>query len=107
MTEFEPHLIADVTLYSTVDGGRKGPLRGDLHEWFGCPCKLQKSDEQAWDCRFLIKGLVVQPGETRRLGMIFLSREMALPIFTGTGRFYLWEGRIIGEAEVLEPAHQS
>jgi len=107
MTEPEPDLIADVTLYSTADGGRKGPLRGDLHEWFGCPCKLQKSDEQAWDCRFLIKGLVIQPGETRRLGVVFLSREIALPMFVGAGRFYLWEGRIVGEAEVVQSVRKS
>ena len=98
----EPDLIVDVTLYPSEAGGRKGPLRGDLQQFYGCPCKIKPQDFDAWDSRFTIDGEIIQPGETRRLGVRFLSRERAMPLFQNAGIFYLWEGRIIGEARVIQ-----
>jgi hypothetical protein len=40
------------------------------------------------------------PGETRRVGIAFLSPDEALPEILRAGKFFLWEGRIIGEATV-------
>lgn len=40
------------------------------------------------------------PGETRQLGFIFLSHEEAVPILLTAGRFFLWNGRFVGEATV-------
>jgi hypothetical protein len=107
MSKLSVDLIVDVTLYPTSEGGRSGPLRGDLHPWFGCPCKIQKDDHEAWDARLLIDGVVIEPGETRRLGVAFLSREQAVPIFAAAAHFFLWEGRIIGEARVIDPLQRS
>jgi hypothetical protein len=95
-----PDLIVDVTLYSMTEGGRHHPIVG---EWFGCPCKLRKDDFDARDCRLLLNGQPMSPGETRRLGIKFLSDDSA-PIFRDAGRFYLWEGKIIGEAVVVPNA---
>jgi hypothetical protein len=94
-----PHLIVDVTLYPTDVGGRRSPTRA---KWFICPCKLTKNADIAWDCR-LYYDAPIAPGETRRgVGAVFLSKD-GLPLFRQAGRFYLWDGRIIGEATVVEP----
>jgi len=43
----------------------------------------------------------IEPGEQRRLGFVFLSGEEAANILRKAGKFYLWEGRVIGEAVVV------
>jgi hypothetical protein len=43
----------------------------------------------------------MSPGETRRVGVVFLSQEKAAHTFKTAGKFYLWEGHIIGEATVV------
>jgi len=42
------------------------------------------------------------PGERRRLGFVFLSGDDAAQVFRRAGKFYLWEGRFIGEAIIVE-----
>jgi hypothetical protein len=97
----KPDLIVEVTLYPTSEGGRRRSIVG---EWFSCPCKLRRDDFEARDCRLLLNGSEMSPGETRRLGIKFLSDDSA-PIFRAAGRFYLWEGAIIGEAVVMPNAN--
>jgi len=96
----KPNLIADVTLYPTNQGGLKGPIGPD---WFGCPCFLHKdcSDAFAWDCRLLLQGRSMLPGENRRLEISFLSGERATQVVRAAGKFYLWSLRIIGEGIVV------
>jgi hypothetical protein len=76
MPNLPAQLIADVTLYSTENGGRQGPTPAD---GFGCPCLPTKEVSQGWDCRLLLDGSPMQPGETRRVGVVFLSPEQAIP----------------------------
>jgi hypothetical protein len=99
MKNIEPQLIADVTLYASSQGGL---LVSTSAEWFGCLCKVKKADFHGWDCRILLNGIPLVPGETRRVVFIFLSGEEAARTIRQAGRFYLWEGRIIGEAEVVQ-----
>jgi hypothetical protein len=98
MAAIKPDLLADVTLYPTNEGGRGIPTSP---EWFGCPCMVQKEDSSAWDCRLILLGRSMSPGETRRVGISFLSGEKAAQVFRAAGKFYLWEFRIIGEAIVV------
>jgi hypothetical protein len=98
MKDVVPQLIADVTLYPTEQGGLRGPTGPD---WFGCPCKVHKEDIDSWDCRILLQGQPLSPGETRRAGMVFLSGNKAANIFREAGKFFLWERGIIGEARVM------
>jgi hypothetical protein len=98
MNEVAAELLADVTLYTTGKGGRLGPTPP---EWFGCPCKINRDDLQGWDCRILLGGTSMSPGDTRRVEIIFLSPEQALPMFRAAGVFFLWEGRVIGEGRVV------
>jgi|ERR1700679_1759768 len=93
-----PRLFADVTLYSTAQGGRNGPTPAN---WFGCPCAAVNDQSQAWDCRLLLGGTPLKPGDTRRVEVTFLSPEQAVPAFRASGRFFLWEGRVIGEGKLV------
>ena len=99
MKDAPPELIADVTLYASDGGGRKGPTSS---EWYGCPCMVSKDRLVGWDCRILLRGTPLSPGETRRLGMVFLSPDKAVPILREARKFYLWEGGFVGEAVVIE-----
>jgi hypothetical protein len=98
MKDISPQIIADITLYASERGGRKGATPSD---WFGCPCMVSK-DRDAWDCRILLQGVPLAPGETRRVGMVFLSPNEAIPDLRQAGKFYLWEGGFIGEGTIIE-----
>jgi hypothetical protein len=98
MRDASPELVADVTLYPTEEGGRKTPTSPD---WFGCPCFTSKEHLEGWDCRILLQGVPLSPGETRRVGMVFLSPDLAVLALRKAGKFYLWEGHAIGEGVVV------
>lgn len=88
--------MVDVSLYPTAQGGRQGPVWGDT---YGCPCKFDPKDFSGWDCRLLLRGEQLVPGQTKRFGIVFLTPQVA-PVFQHVKKFYLWEGGIIGEAVV-------
>lgn len=94
MKNIAPQLVAEVTLYATDEGGRQGLTPPD---WFGCICKLAENDRRAWDCRLLLHGFPMAPGETRRIGIAFLWPDQAVPAIVQARKFFLWEGRVIGE----------
>lgn len=89
---------AAITLYASNEGGRQSPIVG---EWFGCPCKFDPKNFSAWDCRILNRGIPFAPGTTGHFGVAFLVPEAAA-MFRRVKKFYLWEGRIIGEAAAHE-----
>lgn len=94
----EPELVADVTLYSTDDGGRRGPI----NPGYGCPVMISKREPlEGWDALLLLRDEPLQPGETRRLGFVFLSGQEAVAQLKAAGRFFLWEGKFIGEAVII------
>ncbi|MGD0620331.1 MAG: hypothetical protein ABSB67_22060 [Bryobacteraceae bacterium] len=94
-----PQLIADLTLYPTGDGGKKLTAQPG----YGCPCTVSKTSPPiSYDGWPLLKE-PMNPGESRRVGFVFLSGEEAAAVFRKAGVFYLWEGRFIGEAVVVPP----
>jgi hypothetical protein len=99
LQKMSPQLIADVTLYRTEDGGRRSAA---MPGW-GCPCCLSKDTPivAAYDGWPLLGDMAIQPAESRRLGFVFLSGEETATLLKGAGRFFLWEGRFIGEATVV------
>jgi hypothetical protein len=48
----------------------------------------------------LLDGEPILLGQPRRLGFVFLSSDSA-DVFRAARKFYLWEGKIIGEAVVV------
>ncbi len=94
-----PELVADLTLYSTGRGGRTHPIR----DGYGCPC-YPSGDRSAggWDARVLLGDEPMFPGQSRRVGFVFLSGSKAAELMRSAGRFYLWEWKDIGEAVVVD-----
>jgi len=43
----------------------------------------------------------MMPGERRRVGYVFLAGEQATEYLRSAPKFYVWEGRIIGEATMI------
>lgn len=94
-----PQLIAEVTLYSSENGGRKSTA---FPGW-GCPCCVTREDPiVGYDGWPLLGDTRIEPGDRRVLGFVFLSGESAANIMRSAGKFYLWEGRFIGEAKILD-----
>ncbi|MBY8826989.1 hypothetical protein K7G81_02520 [Hephaestia sp. CMS5P-6] len=94
----EPQLVADVRMYETVNGGREGPA---LPGW-GCPVMISDIEPlYGWDALPLLRDRHLRPGENRRLGFVFLSGQEAADALKKVGKFYLWEGRFVGEASVV------
>jgi hypothetical protein len=95
-----PQLVADVRLYSTEEGGR----RTAAPPGWGCPCTLSRDEPLVgYDAWPILGNDAIGPGEERRLGFVFLSPE-GLESARRAGAFFLWEGRFIGEARVVEAA---
>ncbi len=98
LKEKSPQLIADVFLYATQDGGKKLTVQPG----WGCPCSLSKSKDALFHDGWPLLDAPFAPGERRRLGFVFLSGDDAAQVFRRAGKFYLWEGRFIGEAIIVE-----
>lgn len=98
LENMSPQLVADVWFYPTDKGGKTKAARAG----WGCPCMLQDRPPfgPGWDCRLLLGDQVAVPGGNYRLGFVFLSEEASSTLLSA-GKFYLWEGRVVGEATVV------
>jgi hypothetical protein len=57
---------------------------------------------EAWDGYPLLGTQELKPGESREsVGFVFASVEAAAKL-RAAGKFYLWDGRFIGEAIVID-----
>lgn len=90
-----PDLTVNLHIYPTEAGGRSRPIGLG----WGCPC-VKDDLQEGWDGYPLLESEMT-PGERRRLGFVFLSGAAAVSALRPSGRFFLWEGRFIGEAEVI------
>lgn len=85
-------------MYETADGGRATPAAPG----WGCPVMVSNIEPLlGFDALPLLRDQALEPGEHRRLGFVFLSPLEAVAAIEKAGRFYLWEGRFIGEAMVV------
>jgi hypothetical protein len=91
-----PELIVNLRLYSTDVGGRASPIVLG----FGCPCCVDRNVREAWDGYPLLDSPMM-PGETRRVGFMFLSGRRAVEALSSSGCFFLWEAKLIGEAQIV------
>lgn len=96
LTHGTPELIVDLRLYSTDDGGKRLPLVLG----YGCPCSIERDAQEAWDGYPLVDRPMM-PGEERRVGFIFMSGREAVEALSAAECFYLWEGKLIGEARIV------
>lgn len=93
----KPDLIAHVRFLRSEEGGREGPVPNG----FGCPCKLNKQDAQANDARILFEQDWTPLGSNVTGKVFFDHGEDAARAYREAGHFYLWEGKIIAEADVI------
>lgn len=92
-------LRARVRLYSAKEGGR--PLKPEC-PYLGCIAMIDPSTRTGNDIRLHLNHLAapVQPGETFEAPISFLTTEGEERLIEA-GRAFLWEGRVIGEIEML------
>lgn len=92
-----PGLVADIQLYCTADGGRQIAARPG----WGCPCLISQQRPLYGYDGWPVLSEPLQPGDKRSaVPFVFLSPEGA-DVMRKAGRFYLWEGKFIGEAVVV------
>lgn len=97
-----PDAIVSVSLRATIDGGRKSPIPRMVYV---CPVFFGIQRKEANDCAFFLNEIdaQLQPGgPSVVVPVMFLARDLVAPNLRPGVRFTLWEGRDIGEAEVLE-----
>jgi hypothetical protein len=96
----KPHLVVDLTLYPTEAGGKSLPTRLG----WGSLCTIQSEEGSGWvgydGWPLLIDGPMSR-GETRRVGYFFIGGEEAVNYFSSAEKFYIWEGRIVGQARIV------
>lgn len=94
-------VIARVRLFSTEEGGRRTIIPATR---FRCPVFFGEQRERGHDCVLLLDqlGTELAPGqEINNVPIKFLCREaVADKLLVGT-KFMLWEGKDIGEGEIL------
>ena len=99
----DPHLYFEMTFYPATEGG---PQRA-ISSGYRIPCCASKtpprsSQTHAWDGVLIFEGEPIEPGETRRVGVAFLSGDEAARAFEQSGTLFLWEGGFRGEAKLAE-----
>jgi hypothetical protein len=93
----KPQLIANLTLYPTAEGGK----RLTIHPGYGCPCAVSNAAPLVGYDGWPLLEEPLAPGSSRRVGFVFLAGQEAVDAFRKAGKFYLWEGRFIGEAVLI------
>ena len=89
LRHMSPHLVADVYLYPTDEGGRNLSVQPG----WGCPCSCSKSIDAIFYDGWPVLDAPFAPGERRRLGFVFLegkdfSSEDIATILRRRGTFY-------------------
>jgi hypothetical protein len=96
LSDGHPDVVVDLYLYPEANGGRTNPVGIG----WGCPCSPDKNLAEGWD-GYPVLGSEMMPGERRRVGFVFLSGPNAVEALASSEPFYLWEGRFIGEAQIV------
>lgn len=97
LSQRKPEFLAIVRFYPTDEGGRKGPVPNG----FGCSCILTKLAKQSNDVRLLFDKDWTKLGEEAVVSFFFLHGEEAAKRYREAGQFFLWEGRIIADVNIL------
>jgi hypothetical protein len=98
-----PHILAEVRLLKTTEGGREQPTPPDV---FGC--SVGSGDEYC-EMRMDLRGIgSLSPGSTAQVPIQFLRPEFILP-WLGVGAVFslreigtIGQGKVIGSGKVLE-----
>jgi hypothetical protein len=100
--QIKPDATVRVHLFPTDAGGRRTAISSPQ---YGCPVFFGGQREQGYDCRLLLDevGATLEPGGPSVVVPVkFLSPELVAPFLRPGARFVLWEGKDIGEGEVVQ-----
>jgi len=99
---------ADLYLYPTEQNGRKSAARGSYR-----PIGFLRKDptfglngDQAYGIFFELGDTFVAPGETKRVNCFFIYGP-SFDVFINAKKFYIWDGRIVGEATLVDSETQT
>jgi hypothetical protein len=95
---YEPDALVRFMLFDTVDGGREHGV-GPGAPFYSCP--LMVTERRGRDCRILLDGAAVELGKTYEFPVVFLDPEGARSDFVVGVEVGIWEGRRIGNAEIV------
>jgi hypothetical protein len=97
MAATKPDIMASLRLYTTAEGGRKGPTPPDK---LGCPFEFQG---ELFDCRLLLDETgPLAPGAKATVPILFLRPDLIKDRLQIGSRFTLWEMGTIAEGVVKE-----
>lgn len=99
MDRIKPDILAEIYLYPTEEGGRKGPTPPTF---YGCPLYI---NENYYSFRIFLNGSVA-PGEKAIGPVKFLIPEMVIPKIKVGNTYKMWESGFKGELKVLEVYYQ-
>ena len=92
-----PNILANITLYKTDQGGRKGPTPKDFFT-----CVLDFNGEK-FSCRMYLYQIgSISPGDTVEVPITFTCPELILNRLKIGNKFKIWDGGFKGEGEVLK-----
>lgn len=97
-----PDAIVRVNLRPSREGGRRSAIPRITYV---CPVFFGTQRKEANDCAFVLNStdVILQPGGVSVVVPVkFLALELVMDKLRPGARFTLWEGREVGEAEVLE-----
>jgi|ERR1700685_4554111 len=96
----------DLYLYPTEQSGRKSGARGSYRPigFLRKDPKLGINGDHGHGVFFQIGEVPIEPGETRRLTCFFIYQP-SYDAFMDAKKFYVWEGRIVGEVTLIAPEH--
>jgi hypothetical protein len=97
-----PDATVRVHLFPADAGGRQTAISSPQ---YGCPIFFSGQREQGYDCRLLLDqtGAILEPGGPSVVVPVkFLSPELVSSFLRPGARFALWEGKDIGEGEVVQ-----
>ena len=61
-----------------------------------------KNGDQAYGIFFELGDVLIAPGETKRVNCFFIYGP-SFDFFMNAEKFYIWEGRLVGEATLVGP----
>ncbi len=99
-----PDAVVRVQLFAPERGGRHSSIPPSVYR---CPVFFGDQRQEGNECAFLLDqaGVTLEPGGASQVVPVkFLVTELVAEKLYPGARFVLWEGRDIGEAEVLDGA---
>ncbi len=96
----KPEAVIEVRFKTTAEGGRQTAVGGSssVVDYYGCPFVI---DGEAFDCRLLLAGRLLELGKTYEVQVQFLNPQLVLPKLGEGKSFVLREGKDVASGKVV------